>query len=182
MLTDSTLRGQTLRFSATVAGVAVSGAVPGGDNVSLPFALDGMPPSVTEEVELALTLTLPPGQGDGGVATVTHTRTFVRVPPPAVGSGIVAWQVDHASKGLLVDGAPFIAAGWFGAGGLGESVGLPPAAALEAAAGRAPTLSLDELSVLSMASVGTEWARHGHTFVKGDFTPRAGDARRGRCC
>lgn len=180
MLTDSTLRGQTLKFSATVAGHAISGTVPGGGNVSIPFALAALPATVTEDVELSLTLTLPPGQGSGGsgggVATVSHTRTFVRVPPPAVDSGIVTWQVDHTTKGLLVDGAPFIAAGWFGSGGLMESVGLPPAAAIEAAAKGAPTLTLDELSVLSKASVDTEWARHGHTFVKADFVPRAGSA------
>ena len=176
MLTDSTLKGQTLRFSSTVAGQAISGTVPGGGNVSIPFALAGMPLTVMEDVELSLTLTLPPGQGSGGVATVSHTRTFVRVPPPALGSGIVTWQVDHTSKGLLVDGAPFVAAGWFGSGGLMESVGLPPEAAIEAAAKGAPTLTLDELSVLSKASVDTEWARHGHTFVKADFVPRAGSA------
>lgn len=121
-----------------------------------------------------LSLTISEETGAPSSVTVTHTRRFLRAKPPTDGSGIVAWQVDHSTKGLLVDGAPFIPAGWFGSGGLHESVGLPAPVVVKAAQGT-KSLSLDELYTLSMASVTTEWGRQGHTFVKAGFPPRGGD-------
>jgi hypothetical protein len=179
LLTDRSLAGQSLLFHATIAGLAISHRFVGGTNVSIPFPLAEMPPSVLEDVVLSLTL------GDN-TTVVSHTRTFVRVPPPADGSGLVAWQVDHTSKGLLVDGVPLVPTGWFGSGGLHESAGLPVAAVLAAANGQpvaaaasamaAPvtvkTMSLSELDALAAASTVTEWGRQGHTFVKAGFEPR----------
>ena len=173
VLTDRSLRGQTLQLTASLGNgsAQISATIRGGSNVSVPFSLAGLPPAVEEDVELSLTVVAQPG---GRKQTATHTRRFVRAAPPAKGSGIVTWQVDHTTKGLLVDGAPFIAAGWFGSGGLHESVGLP-AGAIAKAAAAAKTLTLDELQMLSQAGVTTEWARQGHTFVKAGLPPRAGD-------
>jgi hypothetical protein len=169
LMTDSSLAGQRLHFQATIAGLEISHQFVGGTNVSFTFPLTEMPASVVEDVVLSLTL------GDGKTV-VSHTRTFVRVPPPAVGSGLVAWQVDHTSKGLLVDGVPFIATGWFGSGGLHESAGLPVAAVVAAARENAndniKTMTLSELDALAAASTVTEWGRQGHTFVKAGFQPR----------
>lgn len=169
LMTDRSLAGQRLQFRASIAGLEISHQFVGGTNISIPFPLTEMPASVVEDVKLSLTL------GDGKTV-VSHTRTFVRVPPPAVGSGVVAWQVDHTSKGLLVDGVPFIATGWFGSGGLHESAGLPVAAVVaasrETANGNIKTLSLSELDALAAASTVTEWGRQGHTFVKAGFQPR----------
>jgi hypothetical protein len=167
VLTDRSLRGQPLRMHATIAGMSVSHSFTGGTNISVPFSLSPLPASVLDDVDISLTL------GDGHTV-VSHTRTFVRVAPPEARSGVVAWQVDHASKGLLVDGVPFIAAGWFGSGGLHESAGLPVAAVAAAAHG-ARTMSLSELDALAAASTTTEWGRQGHTFVKAGFMPRMGD-------
>ena len=170
LVTDRSLAGQQLHFRANIAGLEISHQFLGGTNISIPFPLTEMPETAVEDVMLSLTL------GDGKTV-VSHTRTFVRVPPPAAGSGVVAWQVDHTSKGLLVDGVPFIPTGWFGSGGLHESAGLPVAAVVAAARKHGPdgniqTMTLNELEALAAASTVTEWGRQGHTFVKAGFQPR----------
>ena len=94
-------------------------SITGGDNVSVPFSLASLPATLSEDVELVLTV-----RGRAGIRA-SHTRRFVRAPPPPSGSAVRAWQVDHTSKGVLVDGTPLVMVGWFGSGGLHESAGLP---------------------------------------------------------
>lgn len=48
-----------------------------------------------------------------GHVQVTRNRTFIRAAPPAAGTAKTAWQVDHESRGLLVDGRRLLAQGWF---------------------------------------------------------------------
>ncbi len=165
VMTDRSLRGTSLTLSATINNsVQIRAAINGGDNVSIPFSLAGLPSHVQEDVVISISGM--PGLPEDVCAT--HTRRFLRAPPPAAGSGVIAWQVDHTTKGLRVDGVPFVARGWFGSGGLHESAGLPPRLVN-------PALSLEELQVLSTASVTTEWSRQGHTFVKASFLPIDGD-------
>ena len=147
VMTDRSLKGMELQLSATINGsTQIRANITGGNNVSIPFSLENLPQKLAEDVEISLS-----GWHPDGVAA-THTRRFLRAPPPAIGSGTVAWQVDHTIKGLRADGVPFVAMGWFGSGGLHETTGMPPRVVN-------PSLSLEELEVLSTASVTTEWAR-----------------------
>ena len=115
MLTDYSLIGTELAFKMSIAGKTFTANVSGGANISIPFDLSPLPASHAEDVTLELTL-------PGGVV-VNHTRRFLRSPPPQSGSPVITWQVDHETKGLLVDGVPFLAAGWFGSGGIHEAAG-----------------------------------------------------------
>ena len=178
LLTDRSLKGFKLRLTAVLGrsasnpggAVHVEASVLGGTNVSVDFPFDGLPANHSEDVVISLECPLPTG-----TVVAAHTRRFLRAPPPPKGSAIASWQVDHSTKGLLVDGIPFAATGWFGSGGLHESAGLP-AQTVEAVAGLKPgTLTLDQLNALSTASVTTEWARQGHTFVKAGPTVYASD-------
>ena len=80
---------------------------------------------------------------------MTHTRRFLRAPPPPKGSAVAAWQIDHTTKAITVDGMPFAMVGWFGSGGLHESAGLPTAVVQSVAGIRPGTLTLDELQMMA---------------------------------
>lgn len=99
-----------------------------------------------------------------GVGPVTRNRTFIRAaaPQPAGRSCATAWQVDHESKGLLVDGRRFLAQGWFAGGYSHESVGLPPMSQVPAGSSMPAGL----LNKLGQASLVTEWGRNQHSFVR----------------
>ena len=122
----------------------------------IPFPLTKVPVSFDADTTIKLTL------GDGKMAS--HTRRLIRAAPPAVSSGLATFQVDHETQALLRDGVPFVMSGWF-AGGYGfESAGLPPATFVgESAEAKA---NPEYLSVLGQASLTTQWARDGVTFVR----------------
>eukprot|EP00947_MAST-08B_sp_MAST-8B-sp1_P001693 g1693.t1 len=161
VLTDYSTAGMDLTLSATVGGgtTPVSARIAGGTNRSIPFSLGKMPAAVAEDVVITLS-----GFPDG--SSVSHTRRFLRAPPPPAGSTIASWQVDHEIKGLRVDGHRFVPVGWFGSGGIHESAGMPVEAVV--APGK---VSLERLQMLATASVTTEFARGQINFVKAGPVP-----------
>jgi hypothetical protein len=125
---DASLFGQRLRIEAVVGGVAVRRTVtPAGPWLRLAFALAGVPRTLYEVVEIALTL--PSGE------RVAHPRTFARAVAPELRAPAnlstqlpVVWQVDAAARALRADSTPVIANGWFSGGYDHEAAGVPPRA------------------------------------------------------
>ena len=70
----------------------------------LPFSFAGLPPTVNQDVVITITV--------NGTWNITKYRRFMRAPPPA-SSSVLAVQVDHTTKSLLVDGRVWSGQGWY---------------------------------------------------------------------
>ena len=147
------LAGQKLRVSAWLAAGGqrlVDSSVDGGETVALPIDLSALPREVSDALVLSAAL------ADG--TQITKSRAFVRArPPPADYAGGV-WQLDHRRRGMLANGEPFVALGWFNGplNPLYRSEGRGDSAAW--AAGPRPLQEARSLLV--------EWARRGHTLLR----------------
>jgi hypothetical protein len=127
----------------------------------IPFSLKPVPTDYDADATIKLQVV---GGAAATAAAATHRRRLVRAAPPAVGTGVVTFQIDHETQALLRDGVPFIMSGWF-AGGYGfESAGLPPATFV-GETDEAKT-NPDYLSMLGQAALTTQWGRDGVTFVR----------------
>ena len=70
----------------------------------LPFSFAGLPTTVNQDVIITITA--------DGASNFTKYRRFMRAPPPASPS-VLAVQVDHTTKSLLVDGRIWSGQGWY---------------------------------------------------------------------
>jgi hypothetical protein len=70
----------------------------------LPFSFAGLPPTVNQDVVITITV--------NGTWNITKYRRFMRAPPPASPS-VLAVQVDHTTKSLVVDGRIWSGQGWY---------------------------------------------------------------------
>lgn len=109
VLTDPSLKGQTLKLSATLpGGLTVSADVQGGVKTRVPFDLARVPEKVNEVVNISLA---------AGDHVIYKRRRFARHPPPPQNSTITAFQLDHERGGALrASGAEFLSQGWFNGG------------------------------------------------------------------
>jgi len=111
---DAAVGAAALRVLATLpGGVRIDAPVPAGRHVRVPFSLAHVPHAVDELVPITLVV----GGSSTSAFNVTKARRFIRHPPPPSNASFVSWQVDHESGGgLLADGVPFLAQGWFNGG------------------------------------------------------------------
>jgi hypothetical protein len=72
--------------------------------IRLPFSFVGLPTIVNQDVVITITV--------DGTWNITKYRRFMRAPPPASPS-VLAVQVDHTTKSLLVDGRVWSGQGWY---------------------------------------------------------------------
>ena len=78
-------------------------------NIVLPLTFEHLPPNhapIHNDMRVSVTRVL-----DG--STFVQSRRFHRVPPPSANSTVVPVQVDHTTRGLLVDGKSFIGNGFY---------------------------------------------------------------------
>ena len=68
----------------------------------LKFTFEGMHELVNQDVKVTIKLT--------GGHTFTKLRRFMRAPPLSNSSSALPVQVDHAARGLRVDGRPYASA------------------------------------------------------------------------
>ena len=73
----------------------------------LHFSLEGLPPTVNQDVKITVTF--------GGQSFVKWRR-LMRAPPLALASSVLAVQVDHSTKSLLIDGRLWAGAGFYYSG------------------------------------------------------------------
>lgn len=120
--TDSSLAGHTLSVMAELPAVPgtegrwafedIDGRpIAAGGDVTLPFDLEGLPPSIHNDMTISITI-----HGHGGVlahSVLNKTHRFHRVPLPPKGAMVQPVQVDHARQGLLVAGKPWAGVGWY---------------------------------------------------------------------
>ena len=109
---NASLLGSTVAVEATLPALPAAASQKGwrwesvtlnGSNV-LAFAFgSALPTTVNADMRIVITL------ADGAV--VTKWRRFMRAPRPP--SGVIASQVDHFRRGLLVGGEPFLGAGFY---------------------------------------------------------------------
>ena len=83
----------------------------GSDIVQLPFGSQ-LQPNVTADMTITMTV--------GETVNVTVQRRFTRLSPLPPTSTAVPTALDHTTKGLLVDGEPFLGIGWYVAGSAGD--------------------------------------------------------------
>ena len=83
----------------------------------LSFPLDGLPDTINQDVKV--TITLPRGQ------RITKLKRLMRAPPLPSTSSALPVQVDHSTRGLRVDGRPYLGVGWYldGLAGAGDGSG-----------------------------------------------------------
>ncbi len=74
----------------------------------LHFSLDGLPRTVNQDVKI--TVTLPRGE------SFVKWRRLMRAPPLPLASSVLAVQVDHSTKSLLIDGRLWAGAGFYYSG------------------------------------------------------------------
>ena len=72
----------------------------------LPFSFAGLPTTVNQDVIITITL------HGNRPRNITKYRRFMRAPPPSSPS-VLAVQVDHTTKSLLVDGRVWSGQGWY---------------------------------------------------------------------
>jgi len=108
------VHGAWVEVSATFAGKPLGPTLPNGghgwtltanESAALPFGLEALPRTLNNDVTISIRLanaTAPP---------TVILRRLMRAPPPA--SSVRAVQVDHWTRGLLVDGMPFDGNGWY---------------------------------------------------------------------
>jgi hypothetical protein len=138
---------------ANIGSLTITGRLTSGRTSRIVFPLESLPASLDMDVNITV------GTGD---LAVTHTRRFIRKPPPPEGSAATSWQVDHERGGLRVDGKRFFGTGWFGAGSDHISAGLPPSAYIPYL-GEGATLPL---AALAQASMLAEWGKAGINLVR----------------
>lgn len=71
----------------------------------LRFAFDGMPELINQDVKIVVKLS--------SGHSFTKLRRFMRAPPLSNSSSALPVQVDHAARGLRVDGRPYVGIGWY---------------------------------------------------------------------
>lgn len=71
----------------------------------LRFAFDHMPELINQDVKVVVKLST--GH------SFTKLRRFMRAPPLSNSSSALPVQVDHAARGLRVDGRPYVGIGWY---------------------------------------------------------------------
>jgi hypothetical protein len=151
--------GLALQVSASLPGdVTIKGAVPAGRRVRIPFSLAEVPSKVDEVITIQLQLP------DG--TNITKTRRFIRHPPPSSNASLVTWQVDHErGGGLLADGIPFLAQGWFN-GGWNHELDSSLGARYFAQHYGVSEPSFFERMILNLGSLAQEWGKRGINFVR----------------
>ena len=166
----------TVHIPATPPLLVRGTAIAGRAGAIIPFAFPrSFPNSI--DVDAAITIDVwHSGTNNTKNVTISHTRRFIREPPPPPRtSALSMWQVDHERAGLRVDGKPFFATGWFSASFTHVSAGLPPAYYYGRSAATATTTmttmerneSHDSfLNALGEASMFAEWGKEGVTFVR----------------
>eukprot|EP01043_Picozoa_sp_COSAG02_P058498 COSAG02_NODE_7290_length_3083_cov_1.681300_4_plen_451_part_01 len=75
---------------------------------ALHFSLEGLPFTVNQDVKI--TVTLPKGE------SFVKWRRLMRAPPLPLASSVLAVQVDHSTKSLLIDGRLWAGAGFYYSG------------------------------------------------------------------
>ena len=93
---------QTRSFQSTTEPLLLRAA-----EMRLPFSFAGLPTNVNQDVMITISL-----HGTGPTRNITKYRRFMRAPPPASPS-VLAVQVDHTTKSLLVDGRVWSGQGWY---------------------------------------------------------------------
>ena len=125
--------------------------MPGGRKWRVPIPLHAMPTEVNELVNISLLI-------DG--SPVTKQRRFTRHPPPAAGSAITAFQVDHERGGAMrANGVEFVAQGWFNGGYSHQVNGL--GAKEWARYFNASEPSYTRRQALNLGAIATHWGARG---------------------
>ena len=109
---DTTLMGHRLHVKATLPAVNKSWEwvdVEAGGEASLPFDLTALPSKVIHN-DILVTISDPEDATLRGGVTIQ--RRFHRI-PTAPSPSVESVQVDHTTKGLLVDGKPWVGQGWY---------------------------------------------------------------------
>ena len=108
------LRGQTMHLAVALGPPTTFtwpdlsiASLSGSDIVQLPFSSQ-LKPNVTADMTIVMTV--------GETVNVTVRRRFIRLSPLPPDSTAVPSALDHTTKGLLVDGEPYLGIGWYVAG------------------------------------------------------------------
>jgi hypothetical protein len=157
---DASLGAAQLRVQATLpGGVRIDATVRAGSAVRVPFSLAQVPVAVDEVVAITLVDKV-------GGWNITKSRRFIRHPPPPSDAAFVSWQVDHETGGgLLADGVPFLAQGWFNGGWNHELDGSLGAKYLAQHFGVAEPPYF-ERTILNLGGIAQEWGKRGVNFVR----------------
>ncbi len=113
------LHGQTMQLTVALGSPAMFtwsnlsiSSLSGSDIVQLPFG-SHLQPNITADMTIVMTV--------GETVSVTVRRRFIRLAPLPPESTAVPTALDHTTKGILVDGEPFLGIGWYVAGSASDT-------------------------------------------------------------
>lgn len=165
---DDSLDSASLRVQAILPGGDRIDAAVSAGRVRVPFSLARLPIAIDNIVGITLIHVT-----DGW--NITKSRRLIRHPPPPRNSTFVTWQVDHeVGGGLLADGVPFLAQGWFN-GGWNHELDGSLGAKYFAQHFDAQEPSFFERQILNLGGIAQEWGKRGVNFVRfqGQVYPNA---------